>query len=261
MLHSLWNYRGFVASSIRRELRMRYAGSALGAAWQILSPLALILIYTIVFAELMRTRLTGVEDRFGYAIFVCSGLLAWNMFAEILLRSQGMFVEHANLLKKASFPRICLPVIVVGSAVSNFGIVYGVFLTLLLVSGRFPGPVFLSAVLPLALLALLGAGIGTLLGTVHVFFRDVGQVVGIVLQLLFWLTPIVYPLTALPNQYAQWIAYNPITPIVKSLQEVFVNGVAPPLDALIFPFAVCTLVSLAAWAVFKRQSPFVVDEL
>ena len=90
MLHSLWNYRDFVASSIRRELRMRYAGSALGAAWQVLSPLALILIYTIVFAELMRTRLTGVDDRFGYAIFVCSGLLAWNMFTEILLRSQGM---------------------------------------------------------------------------------------------------------------------------------------------------------------------------
>jgi lipopolysaccharide transport system permease protein len=183
------------------------------------------------------------------------------MFAEILLRSQGMFVEHANLLKKASFPRICLPVIVVGSAVSNFAIVYGVFLTLLLVSGRFPGPVVIFALAPLALLALLAAGLGILLGTVHVFFRDVGQVVGIVLQLVFWLSPIVYPLAALPKQYAEWIAYNPLTPIVKTLQEVFVNGVAPPMDALLFPFAVSIFVAAAAWAVFKRQAPFVVDEL
>jgi len=261
MLRSLWQYRGFVAGSIRREMRARYAGSMLGALWQILNPLALIAIYAIVFAELMRARLPGVEDRFGYAIFVCSGLLAWNMFSEILLRSQVMFVENANMLKKASFPRSCLPTIVVGSALANFAVVYGVFLALLVVVGRFPGAVTIVALVPLALLVLLGSSLGVLAGTVHVFFRDVGQVLGVMLQLLFWLTPIVYPLAALPGQYAGWVTYNPVTPIVQSLQGIFVHRTAPALESLLPPLVLAVALGAVAWLAFRRQAPYVVDEL
>lgn len=261
MLRSLWKYRGFIAGSIRRELRSRYAGSALGALWQILSPLALIAIYAIVFAELMRARLPGVEDRFAYAIFVCSGLLAWNMFSEIVLRSQVMFVENANLLKKASFPRSCLPTIVVGSAIANFAVVYSVFLALLAVAGRFPGPVVILAVVPLVLLALLGSSLGVLIGTLHVFFRDAGQVLGVMLQLLFWLTPIVYPLGALPGQYAKLVAWNPITPIVEALQGIFVHRAAPSPEALLLPLGLGVVLGAIAWLAFRQQAPYVVDEL
>jgi len=80
MIGSLWNYRGYVRASVARELRLRYTGSALGALWQILSPLSMIVIYTIVFSGLMKARLEGVGDRYAYTIYVCSGLLAWTMF-------------------------------------------------------------------------------------------------------------------------------------------------------------------------------------
>ena len=261
MLASVWTYRGFVVESIRRDLRTRYAGSVLGAAWQLLSPLALIAIYTMVFSQVMRARLPGLDDQYAYAIFVCAGLLPWNMFAEILTRSQGMFVEHANLLKKANFPRICLPAIVVGGAVANFLIVYGVFLALLMLAGRSAGFATLYAIVPIFLLVLIAAGIGVLLGLAHVFFRDVGQAIGIVLQLVFWLTPIVYPITVLPAAFGTWIAHNPLTPIFRSLQEIFLGGALPSTPTLAPALAAGLGVCAVAWWAFRAQAPLVVDEL
>ena len=261
MVRSLWNYRGFVRASVARELRLRYAGSALGGLWQVLSPLAMIGIYTVVFSGLMKTRLQGVDDRYAYTIYVCCGLLAWTMFSDILMRSQTMFIDNGNLLKKATFPRSCVPAIVVGSALANFGIVYCVFLALLVISGRWPGGVVVAAVVPLVLFALLGLAIGVFLGIVHVFFRDVGQVLGIVLQAWFWLTPIVYPVRALPDSYARWLSLNPVTPIVQALQAIFVGHAWPDWPTLAYPALLATVLMLVSIVAFRRQSPWIVDEL
>lgn len=261
IVRSLWNFRGFVRASVMRELRLRYAGSVLGALWQIVSPLAMIVIYTLVFSELMRARLPGIDDRYAYAIFVCCGLLAWTMFSEILVRSQMMFIENANLLKKSNFPRSCVPAIVVASALANFAVVYAVFLTLLAVSGHWPGWAILAAPVPILLLALMGLAIGVFLGIIHVFFRDVGQVLGIVLQVWFWLTPIVYSAHVLPASYQQWIGANPITPIAMALQAIFVNHAWPDMKTLLYPGVLATALMLVSVAAFRRQSPWIVDEL
>lgn len=261
MLRSLWRYRGFVAASVRREMRVRYAGSAFGAAWQIVTPLAMIAIYSIVFADLMKARLPGVEDRFAYAIYVCSGLLAWNMFAEMLQRAQTMFVDSANLLKKASFPRSCVPAVVAVSALTNFAIVYGVFMGLLALSGRWPGLVAVTALAPLALLALIGVAFGVLIGIANVFFRDVAHVLAIVLQLMFWLTPVVYPLSVLPQGFLAWIERNPLVPVVTALQDVFVRASPPVWSTLAYPLVVAVGMTIVSVAVFRRQAPWIVDEL
>lgn len=261
MIRSLWDYRGFIAASVRRDMRLRYAGSALGAVWQVLSPLAMITIYTLVFAELMRSRLAGVDDQYGYAIFVCCGLLAWTMFSEVLLRAQTMFLENANLLKKARFPRTCIPAVVIGSALANFAVVYGVFLALLALSGRWPGAVVICAAPLLLLLALLALAIGILLGIGYVFFRDVGHVLAIVLQLWFWLTPIVYPATILPQRYAHLLELNPLSPIVRGLQDIFLHREAPLWSAQLFPAALTAALLAIALLAFRRQSPWIVDEL
>lgn len=261
MLRSFWSFRGFVRASVARELRLRYTGSVLGAVWQILSPLAMIAIYTIVFSNLMRARLAGVDEPHAYAIFVCCGLLAWTMFSEILLRSQMMFIDHANLLKKASFPRSCIPAIVVATALANFAIVYGVFFALLAVSGNWPGWHVLAVAVPVTILALLGLALGVFLGIVHVFFRDVGQVVTILLQVWFWLTPIVYPIQQLPEDYQRLIALNPVTPIAFALQAIFVHHAWPDWKTLAYPAALAAAVMVASMAAFRRQSPLIVDEL
>jgi lipopolysaccharide transport system permease protein len=221
----------------------------------------MIAIYTLVFSGLMKARLQGAGDPYAYTIYVCSGLLAWTMFSEILVRSQTMFLENANLLKKSSFPRSCVPAIVGSSALASFAIVYGVFLVLLAVSGRWPGIAVLAAPVPLLLLALLGLAAGVLLGVVHVFFRDVGQVLAIVLQVWFWLTPIVYPVHILPPSYARWIGVNPVTPIVQSLQAIFVQRAWPDWPTLVYPASLVVVLGLLSATVFSRQAPWIVDEL
>jgi lipopolysaccharide transport system permease protein len=172
-----------------------------------------------------------------------------------------MFIENANLLKKSNFPRSCVPAIVVANALANFGVVYGVFLVLLALAGYWPGWVIVAAPVPILLLAVMGIGIGVFIGITHVFFRDVGQVLGVLLQVWFWLTPIVYPARMLPTSFEQWIEANPVTPIVFALQAIFVNHAWPDWTTLLYPGALAAALMLLSVAAFRRQSPWIVDEL
>jgi lipopolysaccharide transport system permease protein len=122
----------------------------MGAAWTVLQPLAMITVYTVVFSQLMQTRLPGVNDPFAYSIYLCAGLLTWGLFAEIVQRCQTVFLDNGNMIKKLSFPRICLPTIVVSSALVNFAITFTVFMLFLLISGHFPSWV-VFAMIPLLL--------------------------------------------------------------------------------------------------------------
>src|SRR5690606_23643472 len=149
-----------------------------------LNPLAMIVVYTVIFSQVMRSRLPGVDSTFAYSIFLCAGLLTWGMFAEITGRAQNIFIENANLLKKLTFPRLCLPVIVVATAALKFLIIFGIFTSFLVVTGNFPGMVFVALIPLLLLLGVVAIGLGVVLGVLNVFFRDVGQFYGILLQ--FW---------------------------------------------------------------------------
>jgi hypothetical protein len=151
MIKGVWAYRGFITSSVKREFQSKYRNSLLGAAWTILNPLAMIVVYTVVFAQVMRNRLPGNDSTFSYSIYLCAGVLTWGLFAEIVGRGQGVFLEHANLIKKINFPRICLPIIVVLSAGLNFAIIFGLFTGFLVVSGNFPGAVFLALIAVIAI--------------------------------------------------------------------------------------------------------------
>ena len=139
MLTAVWHYRSFVRGMVRREFQARYLNSVLGSAWALIAPLSTILIYTVIFGRIMHARLAGVDDNLGYGIFLCAGVTTWGMFTEVIQRSISIFIEHANLLKKMSFPRATLPLIVLLSAAVNFAIVFGLLLLFLAATGRFPG--------------------------------------------------------------------------------------------------------------------------
>jgi lipopolysaccharide transport system permease protein len=112
---ALWAYRGFIVASAMREFQSKYRNSLLGAAWTVINPLAMIIVYTVIFSQTMRAKLPGVDSTFAYSIYLCAGVLTWGLFAEIVGRGQNVFLENANLLKKLSFPRLCLPVVVVAN--------------------------------------------------------------------------------------------------------------------------------------------------
>ena len=183
---ALWAYRGFIVGSVRREFQSKYRNSLLGAAWTVLNPLAMIVVYTVIFAQVMRARLPGIDSAFAYSIYLCAGVLTWGLFAEITGRAQNMFLENANLIKKLNFPRLCLPVTVVANAGLNFAIVFGLFTVFLIISGNFPGWVYLALIPVLTIQVIFAIGLGIILGVLNVFFRDVGQFFGIFLQFWFW---------------------------------------------------------------------------
>ena len=121
MLRSIWQYRQFILSCIKREFLARYKGSVLGIAWSILKPLSMIFVYTVIFSEVMRAKLVGMDaDRMAYSIYLCSGVLTWDFFTQSVMAGVNVFLGNGNLMKKLAFPRICLPMISVGSAFLNF---------------------------------------------------------------------------------------------------------------------------------------------
>ena len=261
LYRAAWRSRGFIASSVRREFRARYLNSLLGAAWAVINPLAMVAVYLVVFARLMQARLPGESDTFDYGVYLCAGLLGWGLFSEIVQRSIGVFLEHANLIKKMNFPRICLPLIVLLNAGLNFAIIYALFLLMLLVTGHFPG-MYLLALLPvLAILCAFALGLGILAGVFNVFFRDAGQFFGILLQFWFWFTPIVYPLAILPPQAAGIVTANPLIALMAALQTIALGRGWPDWSTLASP-ALCALGALgAALLLFRRRADEIVDEL
>jgi lipopolysaccharide transport system permease protein len=258
---AIWQYRGFVAGMVRREFQQRYLASLLGTTWAFLNPAALIAIYTLVFSQVMRSRLPGVDDSLGYTLFLCAGLLPWTAFTELLTRSVTLFLEFGSLLKKMSFPRSSLPVIPLISSSVNFAIVFGLFLLLLAVLGRFPGWAIL-AVLPLFLLQQAFAlGLGVFLGVLNVFFRDVAQLVGVGVQFWFWLTPIVYNASVLPEPAQRLLAWNPMVAVIEAYQRIVLNGTWPDWSALGWHVFGAGAILAVAFIAFSRLSGEIVDEL
>lgn len=261
MARAVWNYRGFVIGSVKREFQTRYRNSLLGAAWTVLNPLSMIIVYTVIFSQLMRARLPGVENNLAYSIYLCAGVLAWGFFAEVINRSQSVFLENANLIKKLSFPRICLPLIVVINAGINFAIILSIFMVFLLVTDNFPGWALLAVIPVLLIQITFSIGLGIILGVLNVFFRDVGQFMGILLQFWFWFTPIVYPLAVLPERVKPFIDANPMAPLIAAYQGVFVYGLWPVWSTLLPPLLIAVALCVFAMRLFRKRSGEMVDEL
>lgn len=261
MIKALWAYRGFILGSVRREFQSKYSNSLLGAAWTVINPVAMIVIYTVVFSQVMKARLPGAEGQFAYSIYLCAGVLTWTFFAETVSRAQNVFLENANLIKKVSFPRMCLPVIVVANASINFLIIFGLFTLFLLLWGGFPGLVYFAVIPILLVQVLFSVGLGITLGVLNVFFRDVGQLFAVVLQFWFWLTPVLYPVSILPEFAQRALRYNPMTNIITSYQGILVNGQWPDWVSLL-PVTVLAL-ALCAWGMrlFRAHAGEMVDEL
>ncbi len=262
MLKALWAYRSFVWNSVLREFNARYRESLLGAFWSVANPLTMIIIYTVIFGQLMRPTLPGHEKTaFAFSIYLCAGVITWGLFAEMLGRLNNVFLEHGNLIKKANFPRICLPAIVTVSALLNFAIVFGLYLAFLALIGHWPGWALLAVLPLLALQILFALGLGIFLGTLNVFFRDVGQLTGVVLQFWFWLTPIVYTFSALPPQARALLQLNPLQPLMGAYQTVFLDQAMPDFSTL-WPLLALTVFLLALSArFFLSRVGELVDEL
>lgn len=239
----------------------RFARSKLGALWMILNPLAQATIFAIVLSEVLAAKLPNIDNKAAYAIYLMAGTAAWGLFAEIVTRCTTVFIDYSNTLKKIAFPRLCLPLIVCGSAILNHLLLLGAILVVFLFFGHLPSSAWLVLPLGMLLIILLGFGLGILLGLLNVFSRDVGQVITIVMQLWFWLTPIVYTANTLPKQFAPYLAFNPMAPLVRIYQDALLYGQFPQAASLLIPFLISASLFAFAFWIFRRASADIVDAL
>lgn len=261
LFKSLIAYRGFVFSSIRNEFVARFVRSRLGGLWMVIHPLAQVAIFALILSSVLSARLPGVDNKFVYALYLMSGILAWSLFSEIITRCLTLFIEKGNLMKKISFPRITLPAIVVGSSLLNYTLL---FLSLLLVFAILGHTTSLAIawLLPLTVtLVAMSLGIGLIFGVINVFVRDIGQVAPIILQAWFWLTPITYPVDIIPEQLKSLVAFNPMFTIVTAYHDVLVYGRTPELQAVAVIAAVSVVLLLMGLFLFRRASAEMVDAL
>ncbi len=261
MLRDVWAFRGFIISNVKREFQSRYLGTQFGAFWNIAQPLTMIVIYTIVFAKLMRPSLPHHNSEFAYSIYLCAGVLTWGLFGEMLGRCVNIFVEHASILKKVSFPKLCLPIIVLASSWLHFAIVLCLFLVFLLLSGNFPGWVLLAGIPVMLIQAAFTVSLGVLLATINVFYRDVSQSVSVILQFWFWATPIIYAPAVIPERIRVVLELNPMWPLIHAYQGIFLDKVAPDWASLIYPTVLALVLGFFGMYAFLRLQGEIVDEL
>jgi lipopolysaccharide transport system permease protein len=261
MLMAIWSYRHFIVSSIRNDLRSRFARSKLGAVWMTLQPLAQVLIYSLVLTRIMVAKLPGIDSPYAYSIYLLAGMQAWSLFNEVVTRSLTVFVENGSLLKKIVFPRVCLPIVVLGSALVNNILLFVVMMIVFALLGHFP----LYALLWMPVLTLVTAafslGLGLLMGVLNVFVRDVAQFMMVVLQLWFWLTPVVYMVSIIPERLHTAMHLNPMYWIVAAYQETLVYGRAPELNGLAVVTVAALILLACSLLLFRKAAPDMVDVL
>ncbi|HEV8582649.1 MAG TPA: ABC transporter permease [Thermoanaerobaculia bacterium] len=245
---------------VKRDFQGRYAGSLLGFVWSFVQPLWMLLLFTFVFSTVMKISLTGARTGH-FAVFLFCGLLPWMALQEGVLRASTAITDNASLVKKLRFPAEVLVLAVVLAALLHEAIAAVIFLGVLAALRELTW-----GGLPLLLLAIplqiaLTLGLGLLLSSLHVFFRDTAQVLGLVFSGWFYLTPIVYPLSLVPERFRGWIELNPLAALVELYRQAFLGrelALVPGIGVL----ALSAVVLLCAgFLLFGRLKTAFVDEI
>lgn len=228
-----WRYRRVIGHLTRRDIAVRYRGSLLGTLWAVLNPLLLLVAYTFVFTTIFRMKWNvGLDNKAQFAIVVFAGMVVHGFFADCAGRAPGLVIANANYVKRVVFPLDVLPWVCVLSALFHTAIGLVVLLGFVLVeSGSLPPTV---ALVPLVMLPLVVLSVGAvwLLAAIGTYLRDLGYVVGLLVMLLLFLSPVFYPLDAVPPEYRDLIAANPLTLVIEQLRAVAIFGQAPDWPAL-----------------------------
>jgi len=265
-LRELWQYRELIRNLVVRDLKVRYKNSVLGVAWSWLSPLAMMVVYTVFFTVFfLRTDIRH------YPVFLLCGTLPWGFFTESVLQATDSIVSSAHLIKKVYFPREVLPISVVLSSLINFLIALPVFFALVLISGAALS--WWALLLPVTILVqiVFVLGLAFILSTINVFYRDTRHLLGIVVQAWFFLTPVFYPINTVPQEAtvlgitfnAQlWLRrLNPMASIIASYRDLLYWGAPTGLDFLLRTAVQALIVLVVGYLIFLRYSSRFGEEL
>jgi lipopolysaccharide transport system permease protein len=253
LLLSQWRNRQMIRVLTKREISLRYRGSALGLAWSFLNPLLMLAIYTFIFSVVFDSRWgAAVENKAYFAMVLFAGLIVYNIFSECINRAPSLIVNNSNYVKKVVFPLEILPMVALGSALFHGFVSLLVLLVAQLVfTQTMPWTILLFPALLLPLL-LSVMGLLWLLSALGVYVRDIGQTTPILTSLLMFLSPLFYPVSAVPDPYRFWLKLNPLAFIIEQSRNVLIFGRLPDWSDLTVALLVSTLIAASGFWWFQR---------
>jgi lipopolysaccharide transport system permease protein len=263
MLASFWQNRELIWQMTRREVVGRYKGSIMGLAWSFLNPVFMLIVYTFVFSVVFKARwgVGGDETKSQFAVVLFVGLIVHGLFAEVLNRAPGMILSNVNYVKKVVFPLEILPTVGMGAALFHSIVSLLVLLIAFLILNGYLHWTILFVPLVLLPLVILSLGLAWLLSSLGVFIRDIGQTIGIITTVMMFLSPVFFPVTALPDKYRPIIMANPLTFIIEQAREVLIWGRLPDWVGLGIYTLVATVVAWAGYAWFQKTRKGFADVL
>ncbi len=254
-LRELWQYRDLFYALTVHRIKVRYKQSVLGLAWAILQPLSLMLIYTIIFSVIAKVPSEGVP----YAVFAYAALLPWTFFSSSLTNATQGLVSHSQLVTKVYFAREILPLTYVSAALFDF-VVASTFLVALFFYYGVRLTLFALYAIPiLILLTALATAFSLFLSAMQVRFRDIGVAMPLLLQLWMFMTPVVYPLTAVPQRFRVLYALNPLVGVIENFRRVVLQGVNPDFYSLAISALAAAILLPLTYLYFKRVEATMAD--
>ncbi|SHO80675.1 O-antigen export system permease protein RfbD [hydrothermal vent metagenome] len=246
-------------SFAKRDFRERYVDTGLGQFWYILSPLVMIFIYSVIFSDFMKMKQNIIDNSYAYSIYLIPGLLAWTSFSTIIMRLNSSFIDKSNLIKKISVPMYTFQLSIILTELFLFSIAISLALIFLFIVNQPITLTFLWLIPIMILQTLFAFGLGVILSLFTPFFKDLKEVVPIIIQLWFWMTPIIYMASMIENKYPALLIYNPFYYFIKVYQDIFLYSKAPAFDKVGLMLLMTTITILVAGYLYKKMVSTIKD--
>jgi lipopolysaccharide transport system permease protein len=239
-LKEIYQYREMLKNSIKKYLRGRYRGSALGFLWAFLNPLLMLIIYFVIFSKVLKVEVPNGN----YAIFLFIGLIPWTSFNAVAQQSTTVITDNSDLIKKAYFPRMILPIATTTSNLINMLLAFFIMFGALFICKTPLTIFFLYLPLIVAIQTILTLAVSNIISAVTFYFRDLEHITPVLMSILFYLTPVLYPTSYIPQTYLTLFKLNPMMHIITAYQNILLFGKVPDSAGVIysFIFSVCLLV-------------------
>lgn len=234
-LRELWDYKFLIYLFVRRDLVARYKQTILGPLWFIINPLISTIIYSIVFGQIAGISTDGLPQY----LFYMSGIVAWNYFAGAINGTASTFIANANIFGKVYFPRLVSPISVVISNLLQFFIQFSLLLAFMgyfYLSGANFTPNWHVLLIPylIILMAVMGLGFGIIISSLTTKYRDLSNLVGFGVQLWMYATPVIYPSSSVPEKFRDFVAFNPVSPVIEMFRYSLLGGSNPGWDGIVY---------------------------
>ncbi|MBF0986450.1 MAG: ABC transporter permease [Clostridiales bacterium] len=253
----LYNYRELLKTSVKKDIGGKYKHSFLGVLWSFINPLLQILVYALIFPLVMKNG-GSYKD---YTVFMVCGLIPWAYFTTVINRASFIMIENGNILKKVYFPRSILPLSLVTSETINFLVSCIIILAFIVIKGFGISKFILFFTLVLLIQYVLLLGIALIFSAVTVYMRDIQHFIGVVLQLLFYATPIVYSIDTIPENFRWILKWNPMTYIIEGYRAIFYNQTMPDLKSLGVLGIISIIILIVGYLLFNKLQKRFAEEL